>query len=151
MSEKLGFTTVKNSPKNKLSDEEYESIRDIFKIMETCGSDMTNTLRTLSMISKEPELTDSDKKALDLLISYSVPKENLKNKTKSKYGEKNLDIIRQILNTDPELLRKFGMDPEVARKEIEKADSLLSKKPATVEEGFEKYRPLWQNWIKNYK
>ena len=30
-------------------------------------------------------------------------------------------MIKHLLNVEPELLRMFGLDPEVARKEIEKS------------------------------
>jgi len=57
------------------------------------------------------------------LVSYSAPKAAMKNKpTKSKYGAANLAMIKRILETEPELLRMFGMDPETARREVEKSE-----------------------------
>ena len=49
----------------------------MFKHMETCGSDFTNTFRDLSKISKSAEMTEEDKEGLQALVKNTASKEGM--------------------------------------------------------------------------
>lgn len=60
-------------------------------------------------------------------------------------------MIKKILEIDPELLRKFGIDPDAARKEVYKSEKQENEDLKADSESFEQYRPIWSNWITTYK
>lgn len=72
MARKLGFITSTNASKNELEDVEYDCIKTIFDVMAECSSDMTNTFRTLALISRSPDFQETDKVAIDKLVSLSA-------------------------------------------------------------------------------
>jgi len=77
MARKLGFITSTNASKNELEDGEYDCIKTIFDAMAECSSDMTNTFRTLALISRSPDFQETDKVAIDKLVSLSAPIEHI--------------------------------------------------------------------------
>ncbi len=77
MARKLGFITHANPSKVTLEDDEYECIRTIFEVMKECSSDMTNTFRTLALISRCEELTQADQEAIEKLVKLSAPVEHI--------------------------------------------------------------------------
>lgn len=58
MAKKLGFITYHNKDKVELNDVEYDCVTEIFEVMKMCGSDFTNTFRTLSNITRDKQITE---------------------------------------------------------------------------------------------
>jgi len=54
--------------------------------MKYCGSDFTNTFRTLSHFSRSEEMTEQDKQALETIISFAGPEQALQVKRKPKFS-----------------------------------------------------------------
>jgi uncharacterized protein YdiU (UPF0061 family) len=60
MAKKLGYISKLNKEKDSLNDKEFDSIRTLFEVMSKCGTDFTNTFRTLALISRNTEITETD-------------------------------------------------------------------------------------------
>ena len=85
-------------------------IKQLYAIMGLCGSDFTNTFRDLALVTKSIGMEDEDRAALVALsLKNTVPKEGLIASKKSRYT--NEETIRKILETQPEMLKFFGLDP----------------------------------------
>ena len=55
--------------------EVQEFMQELWKLMETCGSDFTNTFRDLAKLSKSLDITTEDERTIQALSStYSAPK-----------------------------------------------------------------------------
>ena len=63
MSEKLGLIDSDidiSQIESYFTDEVKTLLEELWKLMETCGSDFTNTFRDLSKLSKNAEMTEED-------------------------------------------------------------------------------------------
>lgn len=76
MVDKLGLRDQDDSRSGKtiIESEHIQLLHGLFDVMQNCGSDFTNTFRTLSNLTKSNEMTDQDSEALKELISLSAPK-----------------------------------------------------------------------------
>ncbi len=77
MAKKLGFITPANPNKEEIEDHEYECIKSLFEVMEKTSTDFTNGFRTLALISRSHQFTETDDLVLDRLVTkYSAPVEH---------------------------------------------------------------------------
>ena len=71
-------------------------LRELQDVMQTCGSDFTNTFRDLAKLSKSEEISDEDAEVLKTLYkANSAPAEGLIATKKSRFS--NEDSIRTML------------------------------------------------------
>ena len=75
-------------------------------------SDFTNTFRTLSLVSRSSEFTGNDELALENLVSNCAPLEHIVAQNKPKYSPQAILKIKELLETSPNSLLIFGLDPE---------------------------------------
>ena len=68
MARKLGFITSDQEDRERLEEQVFEVIKSLFKVLEECSTDFTNTFRFLQLISKEVLMTEGDKKVIELLV-----------------------------------------------------------------------------------
>ena len=63
MSEKLGLIDTgvdANQIKDYFTDEAKTLLEELWKLMETCGSDFTNTFRDLAKVTKSADMSEAD-------------------------------------------------------------------------------------------
>ena len=63
MSEKLGLVDTDqdvNQVETYFTDEVKTLLEELWKLMETCGSDFTNTFRDMAKVSKAADMTEAD-------------------------------------------------------------------------------------------
>jgi uncharacterized protein YdiU (UPF0061 family) len=70
---------------------------NLFKVMEKCGSDFTNTFRALSEV--EMDLDESDDAIVSKLVSFSAPKDHFIKAVKHQYHDD--PKIRVVLQQQP--------------------------------------------------
>eukprot|EP00347_Sterkiella_histriomuscorum_P006137 403353926 len=151
MSKKLGFLIEGQNEKVEIVDQEYQCIQSIFTAMEQTMGDFTNTFRILALVSREIELKETDQKAIELLVKHSAPVEHVIALNKPKYSAAALEKIKSILETNPNVLHMFGLDPEEAKKEIEKIENSKSQGTLTQDQKSVKDREVWTKWVQSYK
>lgn len=59
--------------------------------------------------------------------------------------------IKQILETSPETLALFGIDPEEARKEVEALNQTAKIEGKDEDELKEKNKQIWGEWLQGYR
>jgi uncharacterized protein YdiU (UPF0061 family) len=124
MARKLGFITEANSEKEELSDQEFGLIESLFNVLKETSTDFTNTFRALMKVSRSPDFTAVDQQALDELVKNTAPIEHLKASKKPKYSPVALAKIKQLLETNPDILPMFGIDPDQALLELASLEKL---------------------------
>ena len=90
MGKKIGVITEMNPEKDSLSEDEFQLIKDLFKVMEETSSDFTNTFRALMKISNSPDFSESDTLPLLTLEQSCAPLEHRISKKRSKYSPQEL-------------------------------------------------------------
>lgn len=117
--------------------------------MTACSTDFTNTFRFLATVSRDPSKDESD--IIEKLVSLSAPLEHKTIQCRPKYGAASLLKIKDILDTNPQILTLFGMDPAAARREIDTFEIAKSLKSMKPDELSSKNREEWRSWIASYK
>lgn len=79
----------------------------------------------------------------------------LDKKDAPRFSARELAQIEQILSVQPQMLAMFGIDPEMAKQEVEKAKNLKSAAKDTdrtkrTEELAAKNAEAWQSWLLQY-
>jgi len=92
--------------------------------MEKTGSDFTDTYRNLGEVLANGANIDQ---ITDKMVSICAPVKLLDKKNESKYSPAELIKLEEILNRTPEMLRFYGIDPDDARQEVEKAKKRRGK------------------------
>ena len=59
--------------------------------------------------------------------------------------------LKHLLETQPEILAAFGMDPATAKKELESLDQMKEMQNMKQEELTAKNMSLWKAWVAQYK
>ena len=59
--------------------------------------------------------------------------------------------IKQILETSPETLALFGIDPEEARKEVEALNPAVKVEGKDEDDLKAKNRQIWGEWLQAYR
>ena len=89
MCEKLGLVDTDqdvNQVETYFTDEVKTLLEELWTLMETCGSDFTNTFRDMAKVSKAADMTEADQEALVALSTKNTaPKEALLMSKKSMY------------------------------------------------------------------
>jgi serine/tyrosine/threonine adenylyltransferase len=152
MARKLGFITSANPHKETLDTEEYELIQSFFKVLEETSADFTNTFRILSQISRDLKDTEGDHRVIDIIVNkFCAPVEHIISNKRPKYSPAGLMKIKHILETQPEVLALFGLDPETARKELAALDGMKELQKMNAQDVSAKNNELWAHWISQYK
>jgi len=101
--------------------------------MEKTGSDFTDTYRNLGEIQANGANIEA---ITDIMVAICAPIKLLDKKNQSRYSPAELAKLEEILNRSPEMLRFYGIDPDDAREEVEKAKERKNKKEseASLEE-----------------
>jgi len=95
--------------------------------MAETGSDFTDTFRILADITPKMNSPDqSFQEALDKLVQICAPMALLDKKSTSKFSPQELAQLENILENKPEILPLLGIDPDMARQEVEKAKQARS-------------------------
>ena len=102
MSEKLGLidSDMESSQLSDYYTDEVKTLIDeLWVLMYRCGSDFTNTFRSMSLVTKEAEMQVEDLSALQALsIENSAPKEALFAQVKSEFENPR---ILELLEVQP--------------------------------------------------
>ncbi|TNV81379.1 hypothetical protein FGO68_gene17630 [Halteria grandinella] len=147
MARKLGFK-IQGQVKSELSDAEFELISSLMgHVMPETATDFTNTFRILSKVTKEGPLDE----VLDKLVSYSAPIEHKKAMNKPHYATGALLKIKDILENNPHVLAMFGLDPDMARKELELYEKYKAFDTQSEEAHNSKNRETWAKWLYQYQ
>jgi len=125
MAKKLGFWTENFE---KFTSDQSALVGTLFATLQGCGSDFTNTFRTLSDFSSSE---NNDATILDRLVNLSSPKELLMKQARSPLFDNQKLLM--ILKMDPEILKNFGYDPDQIKRELDES----TKKMEELEEADE--------------
>lgn len=118
-------------------------------VLTHTAADFTNCFRALALISRDP--STSDDQAIDQLVEFSAPIDHLQAMKKPKYSPAGLVKIKHLLETNPQILHLFGLDPEKAKAEIEALEEYKTMEHINEEELKSNNRARWVNWVKDYK
>ena len=87
--------------------------------MAKYGCDLTNTFRYLSKISKQISVSTEYKSVIEKIANHMMPRKAMLANCKSKW-EGNARFM-MVLQKQPELLRLYGVDPDEAKADLDKA------------------------------
>ena len=141
MAQKLGFFLTKPATSQKqgtyanlideseepreLTEEEKECITSLTEVMEKTGSDFTDTYRNLGEVQANGTNIET---ITENMVAICAPIKLLDKKDQSRYSPAELAKLEEILNRSPEMLRFYGIDPDDAREEVQKAKERKNKK-----------------------
>jgi uncharacterized protein YdiU (UPF0061 family) len=82
-------------------------VKMLFEVLEYTGNDFTNTFRILGNVKTSSE---SNKEIVEKLVEQSAPKSFFLKKCKHPYAD-NPKVLA-VLNSKPEILKYYGIDPD---------------------------------------
>lgn len=114
--------------------------------MEQTGSDFTNTFRAFSEIKNKGD----NEACIQTLVALAAPRDFFIKKVKHEHAD-NPKMAR-ILAEQPDMLKFYGMDPDVVRAEIEESKLKMKEINDTFDSKFKpKFAELWRNLVTEYQ
>jgi len=145
MREKLGFYCVE-------TDQDISLIEELFEVMHLNASDFTNTFRKLTHIKIPNNLSQLEisQEILEEFVGLSPPKEVLAMRYKPHFSEEQLQKVKELAETNIQLLLRMGITPTFIDHEEEKMKKFKEALNIDEEKVKKEIVERWKKWLNKY-
>lgn len=133
--------------------EDGDFMQSFLKAMEETGADFTNSFRCLSRLPlpSSPDFEAKKEEVLKYLSSQCCTVEELQRAFKPRMDPRQLQMILQLMETNPGILQTLGSRFTAVAQELERMEKLLDLKDLSHESKQEKDREVWSQWMQKYE
>lgn len=128
-------------------DTDQQLITDLLDTMNYTSADFTNTFRSLSRIS----INNDNNDVLQYILSQCASLDALKKLKATKININQLNMLANLIQTNPDMINQFGTSASFIMNEINKLKQQDELNKLNDNDIQIKNTELWNKWINQYK